>query len=522
MPDRISRVQRMSSQIVAEREIQRFAHDHALWHKHVHNVELDAVQVLKMVEMDRNPNTVDFSARRTGKTAVKELYFLMFLALNADQELGIVAPREAQSIVNLNYHLDAIRRSPILTAFLDYRAGRPQMADTYYRFANRSTARGYGIMAQVDGSDLTAASLEEVDDMPRDRLYGRFLLTMGSTRRLGASTESKNDPQIRVTGVYKGADTLAELVKSGTYHVLPTVDVYLGIELGILNAAFMAQMRAELDPDEYIRQLLCRNIASRNLVWQSKVREAMMLALRAGIELAEPMPGERYRPLGPIAFGYDAGGHGENPQASRHCLVVIELVGSFVCVRFVKFWAAGADDMVVKRDLAALWRYFRPDYALGDAYGVGMLTALNDDLFRECLTEIDRRAIGDGDSTATTWPQWAFSPLRFEGMTKHQMATAVRQAFHGGHVCLPYVDDHDLRASPDLRTLIRQIPNIVPVPTLASYPSYRMADSKIGDDGFDALMAAMWALVTRGQAAEPTVILTADRSRAALLSPAAA
>lgn len=521
MPERVSRVQRMSSQIVAEREVQRFRGHHALWHKHVHNVDLDPAQILKMEEMDRFANTVDFSARRTGKTAVKELYLLEFMACNADQELGIVAPREAQSLVNLNYHLEAIRRSPILSAFIDYRAGRPQSADTYYRFANRSTARGYGIMAQVDGSDLTAASLEEVDDMPRDRLYSRFLLTMGATRRLGASDESKNDPQIRVTGVFKGADTLSELVKSGTYHLLPTVDVHLGIELGILNERFMQQMRDELDPDEYIRQLLCKNIASRNLVWQSKVREAMTLALRAGIELAEPMPGERYRPLGPIAFGYDAGGHGENPQASRHCLVVIELVGSFVCVRYVKFWAAGADDMVVKRDLASLWRYFRPDYALGDAYGVGMLTALNDDLFREGLTEIDRRAIGDGDSTATTWPQWAFSPLRFEGMTKHQMAMAVRQAFHGGHVCLPYLDDHDLREQPDLRALVRQIPNIVPVPTKTSYPSYRMADSKIGDDGFDALMAAMWALATRGQAAEPTVILTADRSRAALLSPAA-
>jgi hypothetical protein len=30
---------------------------HALWHKHVHNVELDPLQSLKMVEMDENPNT---------------------------------------------------------------------------------------------------------------------------------------------------------------------------------------------------------------------------------------------------------------------------------------------------------------------------------------------------------------------------------------------------------------------------------------------------------------------------------
>ncbi len=93
----------------------------------------------------------------------------MHLALHPDQELGIVAPREAQSIVNLNYHLEAIRRSPILTAFLNHKSNRVQIADTYYQFANRSLARAYGIMANVDGGDLTAASLEEVDDMPRDR-----------------------------------------------------------------------------------------------------------------------------------------------------------------------------------------------------------------------------------------------------------------------------------------------------------------------------------------------------------------
>ena len=71
--------QRIKVQHRAEKEIMRFAQadpesgikPHALWHKHVHNVDLDPMQVLKMVEMDANKNTVDFSCRRTGKTAVK-------------------------------------------------------------------------------------------------------------------------------------------------------------------------------------------------------------------------------------------------------------------------------------------------------------------------------------------------------------------------------------------------------------------------------------------------------------------
>lgn len=97
--------QRLKSSIVAEREIMRFAlpdpetgiKPHGLWHKHVHNVELDPMQLLKMQEMDMHRNTVDYSSRRTGKTAVKEMYNVEQLATMPMQECGIVAPRMQQS-----------------------------------------------------------------------------------------------------------------------------------------------------------------------------------------------------------------------------------------------------------------------------------------------------------------------------------------------------------------------------------------------------------------------------------------
>jgi hypothetical protein len=521
MAERLSAAQRVKLQNVAEREVQRYAGDHALWHKHVHNVDLDPAQVLKMVEMDRHPNTIDYSSRRTGKTAVKEMYLLEHNATEADQELGIVAPREAQSLVNLGYHLDAIRRSEILTHYLDYRNGRRQLADTYYRFANRSQSKAYGIMAQVDGGDLNAASLEEVDDMPKDRLFSRFLLMMGATRRLGASAEAKNEPQIRITGVFKGADTLSDLVDGGHYTTLPVVDVYLGLEMGILNESFMAEMREQLSPDEYIRQLLCRNISARNLIWEKWVRQAMHVGLQAGLGIEEPMPGAQRPKRGLVSMGYDAGGHGEDPQASRHAAVVNEQVGNWVVTLYAKTWPPGADDAQVKDGLKALWRYFQPDVAHGDAYGVGMIAQLNDELFAEGLTTIDRRTIGDGDSTASTWPEWPFSPVRFEGMTKHQMATATRSAFNNGLAAIPYIDDHDYQdpAIQDMRTLVRQLPNVKPVETRASYSSYKMANPKVGDDLFDAYLASIWGYVTRGVAApQAAVVAGAGRSRQDLLA----
>src|SRR3546814_2454884 len=78
--ERVSPTQRVRMQNVAEREVMRYAGDHARWHKHVHNVELDAMQLLKMEEMDRYAQTIDNSCRRTGKTTTKELWCLEYLA----------------------------------------------------------------------------------------------------------------------------------------------------------------------------------------------------------------------------------------------------------------------------------------------------------------------------------------------------------------------------------------------------------------------------------------------------------
>ena len=560
MAERVSKAQRLRLQNVAEREVMKHAGDHAMWHKHVHNVELDPIQIMKCVEMDEHPNTIDFSSRRTGKTAVKEMYQLKKNATQSDQELGIVAPREAQSLVNLGYHLEAIRRSEILSSWLNHKSGRLQFADTYYQFANRSMARAYGIMAQVDGGDLTAGSLEEVDDMPKDRLFSRFLLMMGSARRMGASSDSKNNPEVRITGVFKGADTLTDLLNSKAYHALgcfhgdrakaevqrlidmgeldqdavdlesyqypvPIAHAINGSELGLLNKAYMQSMRAQLSEDEYTRQLLCINTSSRNLIWETYVRRALQVGLMANIQLLEPMPGAKHVKRGLIGFGYDAGGHGEDPKSSKHSLVVVEQIGNYITFPFVKTWSPGADDQVVKRDLLGLWEYFQPDTAFGDAYGVGMLTQLCDDLYAGGLTTTDRRAIGGGESTASTWPEWPFAPIRFEGMVKHNMAQALRGVFHNKQAAIPYLDDSDDSlidpVLQDMRLFVRQLPNIVALPTKVSYSSYKQADSKIGDDLFDAAMAAVWGMVTRGAVSAPTTILTRKQTREQLLGSAA-
>ena len=540
--------QRIQIQHSAEREIMRYARPdpvtgirpHALWHKHVHNVDLDPMQVLKMQEMDDHRNTVDFSCRRTGKTAVKEMYCLEYLATTPFQEEGIVAPRLQQSQTNLMYHIDAIRRSPILSGWIGYKSGRRQIADTRYQFHNGSKAVCYGIMSQIDGDGLSIGSLEEIDDMPADRLFSRFLPMLGSARRLGVDSSVSFDPQIRITGVYKGADVLTQLIDTGGYHVLPPVDVYLGIELGILNQAFVDEMKEQLPDSEWIRQFLCINASAQNHIWEKYIRRAMAVGLSAGLQVACPLPGGRYRKKGLLSFGYDHSGHGESAHASKSALVVCEQVGNFATFPFVKTWPAGTDDAVVQRDLFGFWEYFRPDYAMGDAYGLGMLTNLNDMLFARGLTDIDRRSIGDGQSTASTWMHWPFAPIRFEGMTKHNMASLLRTAFHNGQAAIPYVDDGSdaLRTknaantswgpsrldeigadSSDFALFIRQLGNVKSAPAKnAAYNTYKMANPKIGDDLFDAACAAVYAMVTAGiENYQPGVVLTRRISQEQLL-----
>ena len=252
------------------------------------------------------------------------------------------------------------------------------------------------------------------------------------------------------------------------------------------------------------------------------------------------MPGVRYKKRGLLSFGYDHSGHGESAHASKSALVVCEQIGNFATFPFVKTWPAGTDDAVVQRDLLGFWQYFMPDYAMGDAYGLGMLTGLNDQLFARGLTDIDRRTIGDGQSTASTWQHWPFAPIRFEGMVKHNMASLLRQVFHNNQAAIPYVDDGSdaLKAKNDANTswgpsvldvvqpessdyaaFIRQLGNIKAEPAKNSaYNSYKMANPKVGDDMFDAACAAIMALLTAGsETYVPSVIQTRSVSQADLL-----
>src|SRR3546814_2619562 len=65
------------------------------------------------------------------------------------------------------------------------------------------------------------------------------------------------------------------------------------MEMGILQEAFMIEMRGQLSPQEYIRQLLCRNVTAQNVVREKWVQWASQLGLTIGAQIEAPVPGGR-------------------------------------------------------------------------------------------------------------------------------------------------------------------------------------------------------------------------------------
>jgi len=329
MNDRMTRSQRLEAQNVAEREIMRFADDRVLWFKHVLGIDIDPIQAVKMDLMDEHQFTVDYSCRRTRKTSAKELYNLFKLATEPDHELNIVAPRVDQAKDNIKYHLDGIRNSPILSAYIDYENGRRQIGQQNYRFANRSAARAFGIMSKLDGLNTTIADVEEADDLPDDRLWNIYMPTLGGTEQLFAKNrENKHPPVARFTGVLKGNELLAKLTRNPKFHLLPIVDVHLGLEMGLLARDWYDLQKQEMPRDDYLRQLCCVITESRNFIWERYIRAAMKRGgIMQGLEPTVIDPLGHFEPLGVdsvVCFGWDAGGHGESDHASRYALEVVE------------------------------------------------------------------------------------------------------------------------------------------------------------------------------------------------------
>lgn len=549
MAERVTSSERIKLANVAEREIMRHADDHALWFKHVTGVDLDPVQEIKMELMDEHPFTLDPSCRRTRKTSTKELYNLKKLATEPDHELSILAPREDQAKTGLNYHLDGIRGSEILSAYIATKEGKRRISDTSYTFANGSVANVYGMMSKMDGMDTTIASVDEVDDLVQERLWNRFMLTLGASARLYQRNTGKIEKSARFTGVFQGFDLMSNLcaksvhcdwnkrtmphilkalntdgsgddVEGYRFFCLPIIDVHLGLQFETLNESAYKLASQGLTEDQYKRAFLCIPTEGRNFFKERHLRMMQKRGLMIGLEPVPPIPGGQYRKRGLVTICFDKGGHGESEAASRNAAHVLEQWGNYTIWLWGKEWPADEDDKPIERELVEWCRYFRPDGGMGDAFGASMLADLNDQLLDQRLTDVDRREFGG--SSASSWENWFFAPQRMEGLQKHLMYTSLERAIRGGTFLTPMITDN-VRGEPGydiLERLIAQLGNIKSEKTRKAYDSYSAVKKQLGDDNPDAVAFGIWWLVNRGAILPPAIMTSVCTGRDAVLNGA--
>lgn len=473
---------RVETSIAAEREIKRYAGDNLLWFKHVCNVDLHPHQLMWMSQMDRWPKTSVVASPRVGKTYAVELHGLKACAVNPWEDYRVFAPAEHQAATSLNYQIDAILNSPILSAYIETRLGRRQITATGYTFQNRSNAERYGQNSNLDGVNATVLRGEEFDDMDMDIWKDRILTRGMAKNRNGLPT------RIRITGVVQGRENLYNLEMDDTFEALPKIDIYDGIALGVLDEDYAMALRDSYTDDQWLRIALVKYVESRNFFWSRHLRDMQKAGQRMQLAPIIPTPGGRYESAGTVAFGLDMGGQGESKTASKYSLQVVERLGAYKRWLYGEEFDPTIDPTVLRKKLVAYWDFFQPAGGFGDAFDANLIAQVNDDLYEEGIIGYNRKK-EHAEVKSESWKHWTFQPLRNQGPTKHLMFKGLQHDIHQGLFFTPLVEadnpDHE-----NLAKLIRQLENIRSVKGGASYLSYEMIKKSVGDDNVDGVAMA--------------------------------
>ncbi len=466
----------------AAKEIQRYKDSNVLWCKHVCNVDLMPHQAMWMDQMDRFTNTSTVAPPRVGKTYAVEFHGLKSNACNSYEDYRIFAPSEHQAGDSLQYHINGILSSPILSAFIETRLGRKQISTTGYTFQNQSNAARYGQNSNLDGVNATVIRGEEYDDLDMDTWNDRILPRGMAKNKNGLPT------RIRITGVIQGKENLYNLESDDSFEVLPKIDIYDGIALGALDKDFVMSLRDSYTDDQWLRIALVKYVESRNFFWSKYLRAMQKAGDRMLLKPVTPEPGGRYESVGTVGVGLDMGAQGSSATASKYSLQFVESIGHY------KRWLYGEeidptiDPALLRKRIVALWAFFRPAGGYGDALEANLIAQVNDDLYSDGLISYNRKR-EHAENKSENWKHWTLQPLRNQGPTKHLMFKGLQQGIHQGLFYTPLVIAGDPEHE-NLAKLVRQLENIRSVKGGASYLSYEMIKSSVGDDNVDALAMA--------------------------------
>ncbi|MFQ5737355.1 MAG: hypothetical protein ACE5GY_10935, partial [Thermodesulfobacteriota bacterium] len=370
---------RIEVSIAAEKEIQRYKDNNALWCKNVCNVDLRPNQAMWMEQMDRWPMTSTVAPPRTGKTFGVEMHGLKACACNPWEDYRLFAPAEHQGATSLKYQIDAILASPILSAYIETRLGRRQLRTTGFTFQNGSNAEYFGQNASLDGVNATILRGEEFDDLDMDTWKDRILPRGMAKNRNGLPT------RIRLTGVIQGKENLYNIESDPNFRSTMKIDIYDALALGVIDEAFVDLLRSNLTDDQWLRIALVKYVESRNFFWSVHLRAMQKAGARMLLTPVAPEPGGRYESSGTVAFALDMGAQGDNKISSTYSLQVVERVGAYKRWLYGEEFSPTMDPGKLRRRITALWAFFRPVGGFGDAFDANLIAQVNDDLYADGL-----------------------------------------------------------------------------------------------------------------------------------------
>lgn len=477
---------RIEVSIAAEKEIQRYKDNNVLWCKNICNVDLFPHQAMWMDQMDRFPMTSVVAAPRVGKTFSVEMHGLKACAVNPWEDYRVFAPSEKQATDSLKYHIDSILSSPVLSAFVETRLGRKQVRASGYAFQNGSNAEVFGQAARLDGVNATIIRGEEFDDLDMDIWKDRILARGMAKNRNGQPT------RIRITGVIQGKENLYNLEDDENYHVLPKIDIYDGLALGVIDEAYVKPLRDAYTDDQWLRNCCVRYVESRNFFWSTYLRKMQKSGNKMNLMPVVPVHGGRYESAGTVALSLDMGAQGGSETASKYSLQVVERIGLY------KRWLYGEEfeptinpKTLIDRVLA-IWDFFRPVGGHGDAFDANLIANINDALYAEGLIGYNRQK-EHAENKSENWKFWTLQPIRFAGSVKHLMFKGLQDSIHQELFFTPLIIKDDPQYD-NLAKLVRQLENIRAVQGGAAYLNYEMIKKSVGDDNVDGLAMSCFYL----------------------------
>ena len=511
---------------VALQVVDKYRHDPFERFRLLYDMNLRPFQWEWFFLLKENPMALGYASPRIGKTVGFEFTDLDDEVLNAKDECLIFAPKLEQAANSFRYQYDTVMRSEFLRALVRRNAaGKLEISKNGMELINGSRVKCIGILSDFEGENGSIIRVEELDDIPDDRLkraLGR-----------GLATNSNGLPtRYRFTGVIWGKLNIWKYSEDENYFTLPPMDVYDAIAAGYIGKKEAQILRAQMSDDEWLRTMCCMFVESRNFIWSSWLHNSQLIGLAWNLAPVPYMPDAIYQRGNDsvVAFGLDMGAQGTSDDASDYALEVVE--GS---VRSgARRWLNGltlppdSEPDTIIRQVVQFWEFYRPQLAFGDARDANLIAQINEELYSRGLVHFDWKRLGKNDKDG--WSKWAakglMTPLHNSGPRKHEMYTSLRNAINncvnvgkpeyvGTYFVFPQVDrdkaNDPLRPSwGHLQKLMRELANLVAEPLPSGYYKIERYKKKIndaelgfsgtlnlGDDTTDALAMANFALDTK-------------------------